>query len=572
MAIKDSFNLSQATTSQSYAYKCWYNYNYGNNTMKISAKDMGEITQTWNSELKNWRANAENDDNKYEIEDDDYSTAKLNGKESAKDKTGYDGGTGGTKARGIGDAVSSIGNVVSTYIGKKVATKIATKVATQQASKIISNVGANVVASGTAKTLMGKAISKTATKVAEKATTEAAEKATKAVATATAGKTGMQALQAKAAAEMTVGKEAADKAAKETGAQVGKDAGKSVGCIVGCTLGLASGVAYMAKKPNKDEKEACKELQNTMRDSQASLQMAQEDMTSAGDEIVDLSDQAIAYNEDANSNIEDKKTEYDMYKTSYDALMNKAKANETLSEDEKLLLKELVPVMQQLGLDIEDISNDTTDSVGEIYDEMGTYQDTYDNAAETMGEVQGVTDYAESFDEATRTMCYVEGAAQTLNAASSAKSSYEAFALASSGSWAFGATAWAYAFGVMGVSGAAMSGVGVKEQFDWANKVSDEIDLRKETQDFNATSLEMYDENIDVYQGQLEGVEDLEMEIPEDMEDPEGLAEQLGEESGAILSSGVENTSLTKEFGSITNSNKGNNLYSDNDDYKKKTD
>ena len=228
--------------------------------------------------------------------------------------------------------------------------------------------------------------------------------------------------------------------------------------------------------------------------------------------------------------------------------------------------------MQQLGLDIEDISNDTTDSVGEIYDEMGTYQDTYDNAAETMGEVQGVTDYAESFDEATRTMCYVEGAAQTLNAASSAKSSYEAFALASSGSWAFGATAWAYAFGVMGASGAAMSGVGVKEQFDWANKVSDEIDLRKETQDFNATSLEMYDENIDVYQGQLEGVEDLEMEIPEDMEDPEGLAEQLGEESGAILSSGVENTSLTKEFGSITNSNKGNNLYSDNDNYKKKTD
>ena len=60
--------------------------------------------------------------------------------------------------------------------------------------------------------------------------------------------------------------------------------------------------------------------------------------------------------------------------------------------------------------------------------------------------------------------------------------------------------------------------------------------MRRDTQDINATSLEMYDENIDVYQGQLEGVEDLEIEIPEDMEDPEGLAEQLGEESGAVLS------------------------------------
>ena len=209
---------------------------------------------------------------------------------------------------------------------------------------------------------------------------------------------------------------------------------------------------------------------------------------------------------------------------------------EPLTQEEKDLYKELAKLATESGKNIETTQKDTSDSVNGIYDEMGEYQDGYDYASETIGEIEGMTDYAESFDEATRTMCYVEGAAQTLNAASSAKSSYEAFALASSGSWAFGATAWAYAFGVMGVSGAAMSGVGVKEQFDWANKVSDEIDLRKETQDFNATSLEMYDENIDVYQGQLEGVEDLEMEIPEDMEDPEGLAEQLGEESGAVLS------------------------------------
>ena len=63
MAIQDSFNLSNAINSQSYAYKCWYNYNYGNNTMGISAKDMGEITQTWNNELKNWKATALKDEN-----------------------------------------------------------------------------------------------------------------------------------------------------------------------------------------------------------------------------------------------------------------------------------------------------------------------------------------------------------------------------------------------------------------------------------------------------------------------------------------------------------------------------
>lgn len=77
MAIQDSFNLSNALNSQAYAYKCWYNYNYGNNTMGISAKDMGEITQTWNGELNNWHATALDDENAYEIEDDDFSTAKI---------------------------------------------------------------------------------------------------------------------------------------------------------------------------------------------------------------------------------------------------------------------------------------------------------------------------------------------------------------------------------------------------------------------------------------------------------------------------------------------------------------
>ena len=456
MAIKDSFNLSKATTSQSYAYKCWYNYNYGNNTMKISAKDMGEITQTWNSELKNWRANAENDDNKYEIEDDDYSTAKLNGKDSAKDKTGYDGGKGGMIANtttdcALGATTALTSTVLNTAIGNGV-------------GSVLSNMGGNVgyVASGN---------------------------------------TGTAAIQS---------------------------GGKTVklGDVATVILASATAAKYYIAKPNKEQKQACDELQNVMTDSQNALYSAQEDMTTAGDEIIDLSDQAIAYNEDANDDIEDKKTEYDMYKASYDALMEKVKSGETLSEDEKALLQELVPIMQQLGLGISETSQETTDLVGEIYDEMGTYQDTYDNAAETMGEVEGVTDYAESFDSATRTSCYFESGAQTLNATGAG---IAAAKLAGKGPWG-------WAFAAIGAAAAASSGVAAAQQISWAGEVGNEIHMRRDTQDINATSLEMYDENIDVYQGQLEGVEDLEIEIPEDMEDPEGLAEQLGEESGAVLS------------------------------------
>ena len=70
--------------------------------------------------------------------------------------------------------------------------------------------------------------------------------------------------------------------------------------------------------------------------------------------------------------------------------------------------------------EINAIIEEANDGNNEIYEDMETYQDGYDSAAENMAKVQGVTDFAESFDDATRTMCYVEAGAQTLNAGSGA--------------------------------------------------------------------------------------------------------------------------------------------------------
>ena len=462
MAIQDSFNLSQATTSQAYAYKCWYNYNYGGNTMKISAKDMGELTQTWNGELANWRATASNDENAYEIEDDDFSTAKNNGKNAVKNDTGYDGGKGGMIANGVVDGVLGIGTAVG---GKAV----------------LHGVGNAMVKLGT-KTVGEKAQNLTGL-----------------------GKAGNDVNNF---ADKTVGKKNA-----------------KVSDIATVIMASAVALKYRLSKPNKEQKEACDELQNSMQNAQTSLYSAQEDMSEYGDEIVDLSDQAQAYNEDANSDIEDKKTEFDMYKESYDALMEKAKSGEPLSEDEKALLKELVPLMQELGIGISETSDETTEAVGEIYDEMGTYQEGYDNAASTMAEVEGVTDYAASFDDATRTMCYVEAGAQTLNATGAGLAAARLAGKAFVG-WAFAA---------IGTAAAASSTLAATEQYSWAGKVGNEINARKDTQDLNATTTGIYDENIDIYAGQMEGVEGLELEIPEGMENPDDVVAGLSEESEGVL-------------------------------------
>ena len=141
MAIQGSFNLSNALSSQAYAYKCWYNYNYGNNTMGISAQDMGEITQTWNGELANWQATAMDDENAYEIEDDDFSTAKDNGRAQAQDAAGgYDGKQGGQVTRTIADVAMGAAGALATTVGSKVAGNIGAKVG----GKLVAKAGEKV--------------------------------------------------------------------------------------------------------------------------------------------------------------------------------------------------------------------------------------------------------------------------------------------------------------------------------------------------------------------------------------------------------------------------------------------
>lgn len=485
MAIQGSFNLHNALDSQSYAYKCWYNYNYGNNTMGISSRDMSEITQTWSGELSNWKATATDDENAYEIEDDDFSRAVNKGKDSGKEATGgYSGKTGGMWTRTAVDSAGAVAGAVMTT-GPVVA-------------KAVSNAVKKVAGK-----ITGKAAAKEASKeVAKEATKEATKEASKEV-----GK--------EAAKE--VGKEAGKEASKEASKEGAKKAGASAWVSAG--IAIATTATYLAKKPNKTQKEACDELQDEMTNAQNATMAAQTDMDAMGAELIDLSDEAAMYNEETNENIEEQKSEFDIYKASYEELMAKVEAGETLTEDEKALLQELVPVMQELGVTMEEMTEETTDVVGEIFDEMDTYQDGYDNAAETVAEVQGLTDYAESFDSQTQTSCYIEAATQGLNAANGATSGARLCATAglNIGQWIMGGAAIA--------AGATSGAVGVTQQLKWAGEVGTEIGMREVAQEFNTATSDIYDESIGDYEGYMSNVEDLELEIPDDMEAPEEVPE-----------------------------------------------
>ena len=305
-----------------------------------------------------------------------------------------------------------------------------------------------------------------------------------------------------------------EKAAEKAGGEVTKKAGAKLSAYVAATLAIINATRYLAAKPNKEGKEACDAMQNEMLNAQGAATDAQSEMEAMGEELITLSDEANEYNEEANEQIEEQKSEYDMYMQSIEALKAKVESGEPLTEDEKALYSELVKLASESGVTIQETTEETGETVEDIYSDMGSYQEGYDYAAETIGEIEGLTDYAESFDKTTQTMCYVEGASQTLNAASGASAAARLFA----GPW------WNWIIAGLSLGASAASGVGAAEQFKWAGEVGTEIDMRESTQDLNAETSDMYSQEIDNYDGWMTGVEDLELEIPDEIEPPEETA------------------------------------------------
>lgn len=500
----------------------YLDYYCNNNKLGTSSSDIGQIKEMYKDKLESWQKSAStNDENEYKFDDDEFNTSKLRGKQAAAEATGHNGKTGKNIARGAADAVWAAGGIVASELTKKAVTKATeealkkgtetalTKAATNAAKGAAKKAAEKAAKEGAEKTL-GVFVDKATRTAAKEAGTKAAEKVTKESLTKTVEKVSEE-----------TGEKVAETALTKTGEEATKATGESIGCIIGCTMALATGIAYVAKQPNKQEKEACDQLQGQMLGAQEVLGETQNEMAYMQDELANLTDEANQANEDANSQIEEKKTEYDAYKATYEALKAKVDSGKGLTPAEKDLYKEIVTLMTEAGIEIEETQEGTTDNVQSIYSDMETYQEGYDYAAETLGEVQGLTDYAAGMDTTTQVMCYVEAGAQTINVAGAAKSAYEAAALASSGSWAFGATAWAWAFVAMGVAGGAMSAVGAGQQLKWAGDVGTEVQMRKATQTLNTETTEIYTAELDIYDGLMGDVEDLEVNMPNDIAAPE---------------------------------------------------
>ena len=280
---------------------------------------------------------------------------------------------------------------------------------------------------------------------------------------------------------------------------------------VAAGLQAAAATLYYCLKPNKDGTEACNALQEDMAGAQTDLAGRQQEMSDYSGEIMDLSDQTMEINEATNEQIAEQKTLYDQYMQTILALQAKVDAGEELTDSEKELYNEVVGILQETGVTIEDLAATSGEEVTEIYDEMGEYQDGYDEVAESMGQVEGLTDYAADFDEETKLQTEILGTILGLNAG--VCGALTARLLADGNPFTKVASA---VMAVVAAGAGVANGFAAAEQFDYAEQISNEIDAREMTQDINSETMGMYDEEIDAFDGFMQGVEDLELEIPEE--------------------------------------------------------
>lgn len=340
---------------------------------------------------------------------------------------------------------------------------------------------------------------------------------------------------------------AADNLSKESN---GAAKNKNLGAHATVILAAAVAAKYWASNHNKDEHDAGMHLlENELPEGQGALNEAQENLEDASEQVTKLTEEAEAKNEEANDTIEEKKTLFDFFRQQYNALKAKKEAGETLTPDEKAFMRNNAPKMEKASNEIDTISEDTSDEVNGLNDEIGEYQEIYDDSAETIGEVEGVTDFAENFDEQSRTLMYVEGGAQSLNGISAG---IAALKLSTSGFWN-------WAFAAVGYAAAASSGIAATQQFSWAGDMSTEIHARRDVQELGEETNEVYEEELDNYAGNIETVEDLELEIPEDLEAPTTVAQDTADTT----------TPVTRAEDADKKDNNNNN---NNDDANKKKD
>lgn len=310
----------------------------------------------------------------------------------------------------------------------------------------------------------------------------------------------------------------------ETAKQTGKESlktvlGKAGGLLISCALDLAMAALYWFIRPNKEQYEAAMKVNEELGTQQGLLNDASNDITNYELAVMDLNDEAGQVVDDANQRMAEKKVEYDYNRDTIEYFKSDVTSGYRLTEGDVEAYKGALQHMNQAGAEIELTRAGASDQTNALFDKMSGYTEGFDAAAETMGEVQGFTDYAEGFDKRTQDCCKAEMAMQYLNMAIAAMDVARCLTkIALTMGWGMAVYGVCMA---MSVTAGYMDYKAAIEQKTWADNIGNEIAGREMTQDLQTETKGLYDDTITNYDGLMMETAGLMLSVPEGTAPPE---------------------------------------------------
>lgn len=449
MAVR--FDLTKALNKEAYAYNCWVNKNYENNTLAITDDELKQIEDRWGQQrVQNWKFEAENDHTEYEIDDDDFDLAALESQEDTKAEVEEKTGEGSAKVQ-KGNNTANISGAIVGVAGATGTIVTGVAAATAAATNAVAQIAAT-----TAQTTYVTAIS-------------------------TSGLYSPTSLSA-ASNLMTAGTNAQTaSAAASKAASVGKAM-----CYVGCAISLAVGVLYEATRPNKKPYEALMELKELMKTSTDNLVQEQLAMEALGNEAAEKTSVVESEQEKKQNEINTKAQVLMFASLIQMDLQSKVNSGEPITAAEKAMFDNAAGQISTLAEEVKTLSLDLTAFSETGASEISFLTGEFDEHALNIANALGQAEFAASFDQVTRNLCIVQAASQALNVVSGSVN----------GALAIGTGPWGWPFAAMGFAGAGMSTHGVIEQSIFANNIKEEIDIRENLQAKVNEALESYSLNI----------------------------------------------------------------------------
>ncbi len=305
--------------------------------------------------------------------------------------------------------------------------------------------------------------------------------------------------------------------------------GGFVGYIISglsCAFAFAVGLNAKTNNANEEEIKAVNDLYGEMEQQQETITEQNNELAKTQKEIENASDKAIKENNKANKDIQTRATQHQTYSNTYNVLQAKIDRGQTLSASETSLYNGIFSIMDNSNNTIEARIAKADDNLETNMNTISNFETKFDAVATNIANVQGVTDYAAEIDEATQKSCTSQAKIQKINSIAG----YAAAAGMGIATATFAAElgfvnpiAWVViagglALAAMAILGGVWSGKSSQKQTEWAQQASNEVNLRVQTQDANATLQDNFDGSVDIYNQSKAGIDGASVNKPNNLQ------------------------------------------------------